>query len=186
VLYPLWIGVSGRYWTLGPELLSNIFPLLGILAFTLLWLHTISGVFEPWLRKLFDFDLFVQVTSIIIFVSFVLHPFLLLIYSDFSFTKVFSYADLYYIRLGIIGFLLLITYDIGKFLKKYDFFVRNWDTILVVSTVGFLFTFPHSLVIGSDLQSGTLRVVWIFYGVTAILSTIYTYGIKKFLDKNNI
>ena len=138
------------------------------------------------MRKLFDFDWFIQVTSMIIFVSFVLHPLLLLIYSDFSFTKVFSYADLYYIRLGIIGFLLLITYDIGKFLKKYDFFVRNWDTILVVSTVGFLFTFPHSLVIGSDLQSGTLRVVWIFYGVTAILSTIYTYGIKKFLDKNNI
>ena len=177
----MWIGVSGRYWTLGPELLSNIFPLLGILAFTLLWLHSISGVFESWLRKYFDFDQFIYTTSTLIFISFVLHPFLLLIYSDFSFTRVFSYADMRYLWLGVIGFLLLITYDIGKFLKNHNFFVRNWDKILVISTIGFLLTFFHSLVIGSDLQSGTLRIVWIFYGITAILSTIYTYGIKKFL-----
>jgi len=181
VLYPLWVGISSRYWTLGSELLSNIFPLLGILAFTLLWLHSISGVFESWLRKYFDFDWFIYTTSMLIFISFVLHPFLLLIYSDFSFTRAFSYADMRYIWLGVIGFLLLITYDIGKFLKNHDFFVRNWDKILVISTIGFLLTFFHSLVIGSDLQSGTLRIVWIFYGITAILSTIYTYGIKKFL-----
>ena len=82
---------------------------------------------------------------------------------------------------GLIGLALLLTYDLGKALKKYDFFVRNWNAILIVSNIGFVLIFFHSLKLGSDLQSGLLRKLWIFYGVTAIASLIYTYGIKKLL-----
>ncbi len=87
------------------------------------------------------------------------------------------------ISLGILGFLLLITYDVGKALKRYDFFVRHWNKILVVSTIGYILTFLHSLMLGSDLQRGFLRGLWIFYGTTAILATIYTYGLKRFIKR---
>jgi len=116
----------------------------------------------------------------LIFVSILLHPILLLANSGFDFGDIFNYGDSDDIWLGIIGLILLITYDIGKSLKRYNFFTRNWNNILLISTIGFLLIFPYSLGLGSDLQSGVPRVIWIFYGITALLATIYTYGIKRF------
>ena len=179
VLYPLWVNIGNMAWSFDSSSVFNLFPMFGLAAFALLWLHAISGAFEPWLRKYIDFDRFVQVTSILIFISIIFHPLLLLTNVNFNFGPIFTYGKLY-IWLGIVGWLLLIIYDIGKVLKKYDFFTRNWNNILLISTIGFLLTFFHSLAIGSDLQSGPLRIIWIFYGVTAILATIYTYGIKRF------
>lgn len=177
VLYPIWIRMRSLNWSLDT---ATLFPVFGLVAFSLLWLHSISGAFEPWLRSRFDFDRFVRITSILIFICIILHPLLLLISLEFNFNNVFLYSEAAYIRLGFIGWLLLITYDIGKAMKKYDFFVRNWNKILLISTIGFLLTFFHSLGLGSDLQSGPLRIIWFFYGITAIIATIYTYGIKKF------
>lgn len=182
VLYPLWVRVQTLNWSSDPNLLIlNLFPMFGLIAFTLLWLHSISGVFEPWLRKQINFDRFVHDTSLTILFCIILHPLLLLISLGFSLNKLFTYyGEADDIVIGIVGLLLLLTYDIGKALKKYDFFTRNWNNILLISTMGFLLIFFHSLGLGHDLQSGPLRIVWIFYGVTAILATIYTYGIKRF------
>ncbi|MDP4001425.1 MAG: hypothetical protein Q8P69_00020 [bacterium] len=180
VIYPISVNVGNMSWTLNSFLIFNLFPIFGLLAFTLLWLHAISGAFESWLRKYIDFDQFVQNTSILILVSIILHPLLLLIPVGFNFNQVFTYGEKY-IWLAIIGWFLLITYDIAKLLKgKYDFFVKNWTNILIISNIGFLITFFHSLGVGDDLQSGLLRTIWIFYGITAIVAIVYTYGIKKY------
>ena len=180
VLTPIILRIMNTLWSEG-SLLANIFPLFGLLAFTLLWLHAISGVFEEWLRKQIDFDFFVRWSSLVIFFSIILHPLLLLILVKFNFLAIYKGAPLA-IALGVVGLLLLLTYDIGKALQKHDFFIRNWRGILIVSSIGTILIFFHSLTLGSDLQSGFLRGLWIFYGTTAVLATIYTYGLKKFLD----
>jgi len=182
--YPLWVRFSNTTWTPGTDLLPNLFPFFGLLAFSMLWLHAISGVFEPWLREQINFDRFVHVTSIIILISIILHPLLLLIMMGSNFFQIFSGGI--YVWLGLIGFLLLITYDIGKLLNKYDFFVRHWQKILVISTLGFLLTFFHSLNLGHDLEADPLRSLWIFYGVTAIIATVYTYGVKRIMKNREM
>ncbi len=181
VLLPLSVHVRNTSWN-GP-LTGAIFPMFGLLAAGLLWLHAISGVFEEWLRKHFDFDAFVHWTAILILVSIILHPLLLLVLINFQVGLLLSSHSLP-IWLGVVSFILLISYDIGKALKKFDFFARHWNAILILSTIGFLLSFLHSLLLGSDLQSGFLRTLWIFYGVTAVLATIYTYGVKPFLRKS--
>lgn len=182
VFYPLWVRYHGMVWSSDANaILYNIFPGLGLVAFTLLWLHSMSGVFEPWLRRCFDFDVYVRNTSFIIFLCIILHPFLLFVALDFDFNSLWLYGTAKYIRLGVIGWMLLIIYDLSKMLKRNNnFFARNWTNILLISTIGFIFTFFHSLFLGSDIQNSPLRTVWIFYGVTAILATIYTYGFKRF------
>jgi len=168
------------------EILANIFPIFGLIAFTLLWLHSISGAFEEYLRERFGnvrFDAFVRWTAMIILVSIILHPLLLLVLIDFNLPILFS-GDSTGIYLGIIGLALLLTYDIGKALKRYQFFSRNWRGILIISNIGFILTFFHSLKLGSDLQSGGAKILWIFYGVTAIPAIIYTYAVKPFLSRN--
>jgi len=183
VLYPLWFRYKNISWSFDIDsILYNLFPGFGLAAFAILWLHAISGVFEPWLRKYFDFDKYVRTTSLIVFFCLILHPLLLLIILGFDFSELLAGGR--YIMFGIVGWILLITYDVGKLLsRKYDFFVRNWHNILLISTIGFLLIFFHSINLGTDLQTGHLRNVWIFYGVTAFLATIHTYIIKKFRNR---
>lgn len=178
VLYPLWMQVKNVQWSWDSGLTLSLFPIFGLAAASLLWLHAISGVFEPWLRRHFDFDRFVHVTSLLILTCIILHPLLLISSPDVTLSVLLQSGGRY-ICLGIIAWLLLITYDVGKALKKQDFFARNWNKILIISTTGFLLTFIHSLALGSDLQTAPLRYLWIFYGITAVLATIYRYGIKR-------
>lgn len=178
VVYPLWVHIQGIQWSWDSSLLLSLFPIFGLAAASMLWLHAISGVFEPWLRRNFDFDQFVRITASLIFISFILHPLLLIL------SPAVTFGDLLFrggddIWLGMIAFVLLLTYDVGKALKRRNFFSRHWTKILILSNVGFLITFIHSLELGSDLQIGLLRYIWMFYGVTALLAIIYTYAIKK-------
>ncbi len=184
VLYPLWVRMQTTQWAFDSSLTLSLFPFFGILAFTLLWLHAISGSFEPFLRKHINFDWFVSVTSTIILVSIILHPLLLLASLNFSISNVFYYYGVKFVLLGIVGLALLLTYDILKPLRRREFIARHWRKALIVSNIGFVLTFFHSLYLGSSLQSGPLRIVWIFYGVTAIISLIYTYVIKNFELRN--
>ena len=179
VLAPIVTHIINVDWA-NSSLMQAIFPIFGLLAFTLLWLHAMSGVFEEWLRERFDFDFFVHWTSIVILFSIILHPLFLLIIAKFDILGIYN-ANPKAMLLAFIGLPLLLTYDIGKLLKTKKFFPARWNAILMISTIGFILIFFHSLQIGSDLQSGFLRKLWIFYGVTAILATIYTYGIKKLL-----
>lgn len=184
VLYPLWVRLSNSPLVFDSTLPLNLFPYFGLAAFSMLWLHAISGAFEEWLRKYINFDHFVEITSTLILICIIAHPLLLLIGFGFNIGNIYLVYGTFYIWLAIAGWLLLITYDIGKKLKKYDFFVKNWNKILIISNIGFILTFFHSLGIGSNLQSGPLRIIWIFYGATAILAIIYTYAIKPFLIKS--
>lgn len=179
VIVPIFAHIRNVSWG-DSSLLIGIFPIFGLLAFALLWLHVISGVFEEWLRKKFEFDSFVHWTALVILASIILHPLLLLIFVRFDVVSLFSHSP-FAVSLGFSGLILLLTYDIGKILKRYEFFTKNWSAILIISTIGFILTFFHSLMLGSDLQSGFMRMLWIFYGVTAIIATIYTYVIKRFL-----
>lgn len=178
-MYPLGVRLSTLAWSTPADIVPNLFPLFGLAAFSLLWLHAISGVFEPWMRKHINFDLYVQRTSGLILVCIIAHPLLVLASFNFSITNLFMVYGSTFIVLGIAGWVLLISYDIIKPLRKsYPFFARHWTVVLAISNIGFLLTFVHSIFVGSDLQAGPLRAVWIFYGITAFLAIVHTYAIR--------
>ena len=184
VIYPIGVRFGNLTWSPDPiHLSANLFPFFGILPFTLLWLHSLAGLYYQWLDHYIDLDQFIHITASIILVCLIAHPLLILASLDFSISNTFIYYGKTYIWLGIIGWLLLIIYDITRPLKICRFFSKNWTSILVISNIGFVITFFHSLALGSDLQSGFLRYVWIFYGVTAIIALTYTYAIRPLLKK---
>jgi hypothetical protein len=182
VAVPILVHIRNVDWA-NSSLIAGLFPIFGLLAFTLLWLHAVSGAFEEWLRERFDFDAFVNTTAMAILASMLLHPLLVLVLLDFNILGIWAGGT--GIRLGIIGLFLLLTYDIGKMLKRREFFSRNWNAILIISNIGFVLTFFHSLMLGSDLQNGWMRSLWIFYGATAIPALVYTYAVKPFLARKS-
>lgn len=176
VLVPLLVHIINANWSnSSPDaLMANIFPFFGLLAFTLLWLHAISGVWEEKLIKMFDFDKFVHYSATLILFSIIAHPLILLLLIRFKISILFNDDVMW----GALGLALLLTYDIAKPFRKSGFFSRHWNKILIISNIGFILTFFHSLELGGDLQTGFMHYLWIFYGVTAILAIVYTYTIK--------
>lgn len=182
VILPIFVHIRNVSWG-DSSLLGNLFPIFGLLAFTLLWLHAMCGVFWEWLCTRFSLktmEAFVRWTALVIFFSIILHPLSLLVLIKFDIPGLFSHSPLP-MYLGLFGLILLLTYDIGKLFKKYEFFTRNWTKILIISNIGFILIFFHSLQVGSDLQTGFMRGLWIFYGITAIIAIVYTYAFKKFI-----
>jgi hypothetical protein len=179
VSYPALVRITSLEWSVD-TFLGNLFPLLGLLAFTMLWLHIVGAGLEGWLRKHVDFEAFVERTSYLIFILMLLHPILALVTYDFDIYVLGGEYGVWFVRLGVVGLALLLVYDVGRALRNKAFFIRHWQKVLIVSTIGFFVIFYHSLSIGSDLQSGFLRILWIFYGVSAALSFIYAYFIKGY------
>lgn len=184
VLIPLWISVKDVNWSWGGSLPFSLFPIFGILAFSLLWLHVAGAAIEDWVKKYVDFEWFIENTSLPILILMLSHPLFLLIGAQFDIRGIFASYPSTYLWIGIFGLILLLTYDIGRAFKKHDFFVRNWDRILFISTIGFVLIFFHSINLGHDLESGILRIIWFFYGITGILSAVYVYLVKRFLFDN--
>lgn len=182
VLFPLWVRGQALQWAFDSTLPANIFPMFGLAGYGLLWLHVVGPAFEPWLSRFVNFNRFLKETSPIILVLMLLHPIILLIIMNFSINALLISYPVEFILLGFIGLVLLLTFDVAKVFKKYDIVARNRNKVLVTSTLGFILIFFHSIGIGGDLQSGLLRAVWIFYGVSAILSAIYVYGIRRFFN----
>ena len=183
VLSPILIW--GQTATLTPDstLLPTIFPVFGLIAFMIMWLHIIGGAFETWLNKYIDFGYFINWSSSVVLLLIILHPLIFIL--NFGFPKIagiFSFGPGSFIWLGVLGWLMLITYDIRKAFKNRQFFIRHWGVIQFLSTLGFYVIFFHSLFLGHNIQAGPLRVAWIFFGITAAIATIYDYFLRPKLN----
>jgi len=182
VLYPVWVWYTGVRLTFDAAVILDIFPVLGLLAFALMWLHIVGGALRPWLEQYIDFSRFVTSSSVLVLILLILHPLLLLIgLGPSNWGKFFSSTPALFIWLAVVGWVVLVGYDVVKRFKHRDFFVHHWEVVKFVSTLGFFLVLFHSLGLGRDLQTGLLRTVWIFYGISAALAASYTYGIKRFL-----
>jgi len=182
VFYPIFVWYERVDLVFDETLLLNLSPVLGLAAFSIMWLHVVGGALRGWLEKYFNFERLATNSSIAVLFLIILHP--LLFFIGIGLDRIgdtFIYYEPIYIWLAIIGWFVLVGYDVAKRFKNRDFFARHWNSVKFISTLGFFLVFFHSLGLGSDLQAGPLRYVWIFYGITAAAATIYTYGIKKFL-----
>lgn len=187
VFYPVWVWYGGVRLSFSSAVILDIFPVLGLLAFAIMWLHIVGGALRPWLEQYIDFDKFVTNSSALVLILLILHPLLLLIgLGPSRWGKFFSLTPALFIWLAVVGWVILVGYDVAKRFKHRGFFVRHWEAVKLISTIGFFFILFHSLGLGRDLQAGPLRAVWIFYGVSAATAAIYTYGLRRFLPKKTL
>lgn len=160
----------------------KLFPLLGLLAFSLMWSHYIASA----LRRHFGLDKSVlakyfEVTSLVVLLAIVLHPGLLIwqLWRDGLGLPPGSYLQNYVApalrwaaALGSVSWLAFIAYE---FRRKFG--TRKWwRFVQYASDAAMLGIFFHALNLGSHLQSGWYQYVWYFYGITLVATLLYSYG----------
>ena len=168
----------------------QIFPLLGLVAFSIMWSHYAVSVIRNYLgidkKVIINY---IQITSWIVLIAILLHP-SLLIYQLYRDGAGFPPASYYhYVAPGmgwitLLGTLSLFVFLTYEFRRKFG--GRSWwKYINYLTDLAMLGIFYHGLRLGSQLHSGWFRLVWIFYGVSLVGFLVYTYS-KKMRSTNQL
>lgn len=179
---------QGNSWQLASLTIYQIFPLLGLLAFSIMWSHYVAAV----TRLHFKIDRAVlsryfEATSLAVLGAILLHPSLLAWESWRSGFGLPPKSSLEYVApdmrlyvvLGMTGLVIFLAYE---FRRKFG--DRSWwKYVASASDVAMILIFIHSIQLGSHLQTGWFRAIWYFYGLTLLGCLGYIYY-QKSLAKN--
>lgn len=175
------VFVWGQGFGWQPDRLSSyrLFPLFGLLAFSLMWGHYVisalrrqSGIEAEAVKDYF------KATSWLVLLFIFLHPGLLVwqLWRDGFGLPPGSYLDNYVAAglgwaafLGTVSLLMFLAYELHRWFSSK----RWWRLVEYASDAGMILILIHSLKLGRHLQAGWFRSVWIFYGVTYLVALVY-------------
>lgn len=159
----------------------SLFPLFGLLAFSLMWTHYIVGALRRYhgqskavVRTYF------KVTAVVVLLTILLHPGLLIVqlWRDGFGLPPNSYLENYVapsgkfaVMLGSISLVIFLAFEL-----KRKFGNRSWwRWVEYAQVVAMVAIFFHALKLGSELNVDWYRVLWLFYGISFILAVKYSY-----------
>lgn len=169
------------HWRLNRMSAYNIFPLLGLLAFSIMWSHyVVSAVRQAAGVRKEALKLYISVTGLAVLGLILLHPGLLawqLWHDGFGLppgsTKYYVGSAMYgAVILGLIALTLFLLYELHRWYESKPW----WLYFSIATDIAMVMIYIHSLLLGSQLKTGWLRLVWYFYGVTLAAALIYAYA----------
>ena len=186
VLTTLILAVAFLAWFQGLHGEMNkytLFPLLGLTAFSLMWMHYISGSLKRYLGLASDEKLlsrYFKITSIVVLALILLHPGLLYIglFQDGYGVPPISAWEAYSTTGARIGLLLgsvsltaFLLFELGRWFRR-----KKWWKYIEYASVGaMIFIFVHALILGGELLPGWFRFVWVLIGWVLVMSIVYNY-----------
>lgn len=167
-------------WHILPFSLYQLFPLLGLLAFSIMWSHYISAALRDITgtdKRLFA--RYFRLTSYAVLILICLHPSLLIYqrFRDGFGLPPGSYES--YVAPGLGWITLLGTVSLAVFIA-FEFHRKFgnrkwWHYVQDASDPAMLAILYHGLRLGGQLQQGWFRYVWLFYTLTFIAVLVRKY-----------
>lgn len=158
----------------------RLFPLFGLLAFSLMWSHYVAAALRQYAGAAKEtLESYFEITGLVVLACILLHPILLIwqLWRDGfglppgSYKFYVSSSLEWVVLLGTASWLVFIAYE---FRRKYA--VRSWWRYLqYASDAAMLTIFYHGFRLGVETHRQWFRPVWIFYGVTLAGVLIYQY-----------
>lgn len=170
-------------WKFLPFNAYQIFPLLGLVAFSLMWSHYMIGT----IRELVGVDgavlkSYFRYTGYLVLALICLHPGLLIyqLYHDGAGLPPKSYE--HYVApglgwitiLGSASLLVFLAFEFHRFFEKKTW----WHFVTDASDFAMLAIVYHSLRLGNNLMTGWYRFVWYFYAVSLVIVLIRKYYLR--------
>lgn len=167
-------------WKFTPLSPYQLFPLLGLWAFSIMWSHYINGA----ARELAGLERhalkrYFKLTSYAVLTLILLHPGIL-IYQRFrdgyglppgSYESYVAPGLGWVTLLGTASFCVFIAYEFRRVWGRRSW----WHFVTEAGDVAMLAILYHGFRLGSDLQQGWFRYVWLFYLITLVAVLIRKY-----------
>lgn len=166
-----WIQLAVPF---GKMTIYDIFPVFGLVAFSLMWCHYIVvagrlyyGIDRKQLAQYF------AITSGVVLIAILFHPGLLTwqLWRDQIGLPVDYVAPDYrlYVVIGEIAWLAFLAFELHRFYRLRTW----WHWVERASEVAMLLILVHAYQLGPSLMPGWFRFVWFFYGITLIAAIAY-------------
>lgn len=166
--------------------LSNyqLFPLFGLLAFSLMWGHYfIAALRNYWQLEKQVVNGYFEITSFGVLLAILLHPSLFIgqLFADgfglppASYKSYVAPGMIWIVMLGTLSWFVFMAYELNRFFSNRSW----WKYFIYASDIAMLAIFYHGLTLGGHLQNGWFRLVWYFYGITLLMALIYLRFINK-------
>lgn len=185
----IYVWGAGLSWQLYPISSYTLFPLFGLLAFSLMWSHYIVSAVRTYFGK--DKGItaqYFEVTSWIVLGAILLHPSLLIwqLWRDGMGLPPGSYINYvgpslrFAVALGSFSFLIFLAYEL-----RHKFGKRSWwKYVQYANDVAMFAIIIHALRLGSHTQDDWFHYVWLFYAATLAIALAY-FSYKKMADKSS-
>ncbi len=171
-------------WELGSISSYQLFPLFGLLAFSLMWGHYLMHSLRVYFKiEKNALKQYFEITSLAVLGAILLHPGLLAWQLWRDGLGLPPSSELNYVSsgmkiaviLGMISVMVFLAYELRRNFgnKKW------WKYVQIASDAAILLIVVHSLKLGTNLQTGWFRLVWLFYVFTLLISLVYIY-VDKF------
>ena len=153
----------------------QFFPLLGLLAFSIMWSHYIAAALRQFLsldRGVLSY--YFQTTSLAVLVLLLLHPGLLAyqrLADGFGLPpgSLYSYVGTglaWLIVLGLISLICFLVFELHRWHQDRGW----WPYVAAASDLAMLAAFYHGLRLGGQLnEPGWFLTIWWFYGLSLIV-----------------
>jgi len=173
---------QGLRWEFGNLSTYQIFPIFGLIAFSVMWSQLVAGA----LQKVLNIDAaelknYFEVTGWTVLTAIVMHPGLLWwqLWRDGFGLPPESYLQHYVAPslrwaalLGTVSLFIFLAYELRRRYGKRPW----WLYMRYLTDAAMVAIFIHGLKLGMQTQAGWFHTVWIFYGVTLIGLLAYSYG----------
>ncbi|MDX1765465.1 MAG: hypothetical protein R3313_00775 [Candidatus Saccharimonadales bacterium] len=176
VIVPL-LAWGGRLdWQFGDLSVLSIFPVLGILAWSIMWTHYVTLAVRIVWPEIKRNRLYSKISGHIVLGLLLLHPGLLafnrLQETDLSLQEgLYSYVDdslRLFIFFGTISLLTFISYEYFGRARKTPWVQRNWRWISLSQVIAMALIFIHALAIGGITNEPWYELYWVVLGALLI------------------
>lgn len=158
----------------------QLFPLFGLLAFSIMWSHYIAALVRMYLevdKKVLAH--YFEATSLITLALILLHPSLLAWQLWRDGQGLPPASELNYVvpsaRWAIIfaftALSIFLIYELHRWYQKRPW----WKYVQYASDVAMALIYFHALELGGTLMDGWFRTVWYAYGVILVLAIVFIY-----------
>ena len=169
-----------------------LFPLLGLLTFSVVWIQVLVGAFGDYFSGLFNLDVFYARTGLAVLILFVSHPLVAAI-AQLNATGLWPLESLFalappshkaFLIIGMIVFVLWIIYEILLRLSSIPRVQKIASWWEHVADIGVLLIWYHGYKLGSHTSFGWFMYVWWVMGVTALVFVVWKI-VKKIRSSIN-
>lgn len=147
-----------------------IFPLIGLIAFFLVWTQVMIGSLRPWWQQLFPGIVrWHRRMGIFVLLFALLHPLLLIsgigLVSFFHNTFI-PHALVPWIWVGEAQLFLIFVTTLTALTARIPWLQHRWRLFHMLNYVIFCLIWLHSWFLGTDVAHTQLRLLWFFYAAT--------------------
>ncbi len=157
----------------------TLFPVLGLLAFSIMWSHYMVGEMDRARHRSVDRKSYFRITGYAVLAAILLHPGILAyqrLQDGFglppgSYVSYVAPGMAWLTILGSISLLAFLAFELHRFYRSRSW----WKYVTAAGDAAMLAIFVHALGLGSLLQDGWYRTVWLFYGATLLIVIGHKY-----------